>query len=206
MNLKPILIRPRGPLALGATLGQDLMAKVNPDLNSAEQEDCALILDLEETAAINASFLKATVFWAFRCGRAEACKERATSAEPWAIRPLRLFPMVSNCTGEVKEEVDEFFCGRGFPILNLGGKVADDPGSISILGTLDPVLERTLGLLNSTGEGTAADLAARSSDKITINGWNNRLADLHQLRLATRRREGKFWVYLPVKKEVAVWV
>jgi hypothetical protein len=114
--------------------------------------------------------------------------------------------MVSNCTGQVKEEVDEFFRGRGFPILNLGGKVADDSGSNSLLGTLDPVLERTLWLLNSTGEGTAADLAARSSDKITVNGWNNRLADLHQLRLAIRRREGKFWVYLPVEKGVAVWV
>lgn len=182
------------------------MAKIHSDLNSAEQEDCALILDLEETAAINASFLKATVFWAFRCGRAEACKEHPASPEPWAIRPLRLFPMVSNCTGEVKEEVVEFFCGRGFPILDLGGKLAGDSGSTSILGTLDPVLERTLGLLNSTGEGTAADLAARSSDKITINGWNNRLADLHVLRLATRRREGKFWIYSPVENGVAIWV
>jgi hypothetical protein len=198
--LKSILIHPRHPYALGATLGQDLMARIQADLISAEHEDFALILDLEETAATNASFLKATAYWAFRCGQAEARKEHAMSAEPWDIRPLRLFPMVSNCVGEVKEEVDEFFSGRNCPLLHL-----EERGNATVLGKIDSALQRTRSLLNSAGEATAADLAAKGQEKISLNGWNNRLSDLYLLRLAIRRREGKFLVYSPAEKEVTVW-
>jgi hypothetical protein len=122
------------------------------------------------------------------------------SVEPSAIRPLRLFPMVSNCVGEVKDEVDEFFRGRNCPLLYL-----EESGNATALGILDAALHRTRSLLNSAGEATAADLAARGQEKISINGWNNRLSDLYLLRLATRRREGKFWIYSPAEKEVAVW-
>ena len=196
-------------------MGQDLMAQVQSDLNLAEQEDCALILDLEEVAAINASFLKATVFWAFQCGQAEARKEHAASTERWSIRPLRLFPIVSKCTGEVKEEVDEFFRGRNCPLLQLGEK-----DNATVLGALDAALDPFVGtgttclaamnagrrsLLSAAGEATAAHLAAQGQEKISINGWNNRLADLHVLRLATRRREGKFWIYSPAENGVAIW-
>ena len=200
VDLKSIFINPRRPYLLGATLGQDLMAQVQSDLNLAEQEDCALILDLEEVAAINASFLKATVFWAFQCGQAEARKEHAASTERWSIRPLRLFPIVSKCTGEVKEEVDEFFRGRNCPLLQLGEK-----DNATVLGALDAALDRTRALLSAAGEATAAHLAAQGQEKISINGWNNRLADLHVLRLATRRREGKFWIYSPAENGVAIW-
>jgi hypothetical protein len=200
MSLKPIFLQPRRTLALGATLGQDLMLRVRAELIFAEQEDCALVLDAEKTTAINASFLKATLFWAFRCGQAEARKEHSSSSEPWTVRPLRLFPMILNCSVEVREEVDEFFRGRNCPLLHV-----DKDGHTTVLGLLDPALHRTRDLLCSVGEATAANLAARGQEPISVNGWNNRLADLHLLRLAVRRREGKFWVYSPAENEAMVW-
>jgi hypothetical protein len=200
MSLKPIFLQPRRALALGATLGQDLLVRARTELICAEQEDCALLLDVEKTTAINASFLKATVFWAFRCGQAEARKEPASSNEPWAVRPLRLFPMVLNCSVEVQEEVDEFFRGRNCPLLHV-----EKNGHTTVLGLLDPALRRTRDLLCTAGKATAADLAARGQEQISVNGWNNRLADLHLLRLAVRSREGKFWVYSPVENEAVVW-
>lgn len=204
--IKPITIRPPGPYAFGATQGQELMARIRSELDSAKQLDCALVLELQGIEATNASFLKATVLWAFRCGQADVRRESPTSADPWAIRPLRLFPVVTGCQGEVREEVDEFFRGRHLPILHLPEESGHGLGKPTVLGALDPVLARTFELLEAVPEATAADLASRSEDKITLTGWNNRLADLHLLRLASRRREGKFWVYRAADKGVLEWV
>lgn len=200
MTLRPIIIRPREAFATGATLGQDLMQEARKNILHAEHEDCALVLDAEKITAISASFLKATVFWAFLCGQAEARREKESRTDAWAVRPLKLFPMIVNCKGDVRDDVDEFFRGRSSPVLHV-----QKAGKIIVLGFLDSPLDRTLGLLRTAGEATAADLASKSQESISVNGWNNRLADLYLSRLVNRRREGKFWLYAPVERAVKTW-
>lgn len=196
---------PRAPNALGATLGQDCMEKILPGLEVAADDDRTLILDLTGIHAVNASFLKATVFWAFQCSQAYVKQQPRTSDEHWAVRPLRVFPAVTGCSGEVMSDVDDFFSGRQLPILHVDERTADRIINGHLLGRLDPVLEKTLTGLVAAGEATAAELAATSGDPITLNGWNNRLADLHLLRLARRRRRGKFWVYAPTTQHISIW-
>jgi hypothetical protein len=200
-----ISLAPGVPNALGATLGQDCIEKVLPGLEAATDDDIALILDLTGIQAVNASFLKATAFWAFQCGQASVKQQPRTSDERWAVRPLRVFPAVTGCSGEVMSDVDDFFSGRQLPILHVDERTADRMIKGHLLGRLDPVLEKTLTGLVAAGEATAAELAATSDDAITLNGWNNRLADLHLLRLARRRRRSKFWVYTPTTKHISVW-
>jgi len=196
---------PGAPNALGATLGQDCMEKVLPSLEAATDDDRTLILDLTGIQAVNASFLKATVFWLFQCGQAYVKQQPRTSDEHWAVRPLRVFPAVTGCSGEVMRDVDDFFSGRQVPILHVDEGTADRIIKGHLLGRLDPVLDKTLAGLVAAGEATAAELAATSDDAITLNGWNNRLADLHLLRLARRRRRGKFWVYTPTTQHISIW-
>ena len=196
---------PGAPNALGATLGQDCMEKVLSSLEAATDDDHTLILDLTGIQAVNASFLKATVFWLFQCGQAYVKQQPRTSDEHWAERPLRVFPAVTGCSGEVMSDVDDFFSGRQVPILHVDEGTADRIIKGHLLGRLDPVLDKTLAGLVAAGEATAAELAATSDDAITLNGWNNRLADLHLLRLARRRRRGKFWVYTPTTQHISIW-
>jgi len=205
VSIPNIVLSPRRRQALGATLGQDCIAKMGHLLDQSAQEDRALVLDLTGVTDINGSFLKATVFWALQCGQADVRRAASANSAPWAIRPLKLFPVVTGCSGEVIDEIADFFSGRNLPIMHLEKAASGTRVTRRILGTLDPVLDRTLSGLISLGEGTAADLAARSDETISINGWNNRLADLHLLRLATRKRQGKFFFYKSTADAISLW-
>ena len=205
MHLRQVIISPAVPTALGATLGQDHMQKNEAELASAAEDDVALILDLNGVKGVNASYLKATVFWAMQCGHAEVQHREPASSDRWAVRPLRLFPAVTGCSDEVASDVDEFFRGRNLAILHVDKRTDDHLVKGRVLGALDPVLELTLNGLLSVGAATAADLSNQSQEKITVSGWSNRLADLHLMRLATRRRDGKFWIYSPTAKQITLW-
>jgi len=205
MKFPIVVLTPRPPNAVGATLGQDCMAAAEAGWSSATDKDVALLLDLTGIKAVNASFLKATVYWALQCGEAEVEERQVTSSEPWAVRPLKLYPCITGCSREVADDVDEFFRGRGAPLLHVDQR--DDEALIRgrVLGGLEPAIAATLPALVNAGEATAAELAGKSREKITGNGWNNRLAELHRLRLATRRRHGKFWIYSPTAEHVTLW-
>ena len=191
--------------ALGATLGQDFLSKFDSEIDRASEEELAFVLDLTGVEDVNGSFLKATAYWALQCGQAEVRRIARDDPAPWAIRPLKLFPAVTGCSNEVADEVNEFFSGRGVPILHLQKAKDGKKLRSRVLGALDPVLARTLASLTAIGAGTAAELASRSDESISINGWNNRLADLHLLRLATRVRQGKFLIYTSTSDSISIW-
>ena len=205
MNLPILLIQPGQPLALSRTLGQDCMAKIKTGLRIAEQLEHAIVLDLTGVEQVNGSFLKATVFWAMQCGQADVREKMTGRTEPWSVRPIKLYPVITGCSGDVEDDVKEFFSGRGVPILNFVTRPSDKPAKTCILGSLDPILGRTLQALASKGECTAADLATGSNEGISVNAWNNRLADLHLLRLATRYRKGKFHIYNATSGGILSW-
>ena len=102
-------------------------------------------------------------------------------------------------------DVDDFFRHRGLPLLLVTKRTTSRIKAARLLGTLDGFLQTTLQLLIAKGEATAMQLAEQSSEKITVNGWSNRLADLYLLRLVIRKRSGKFWIYSPLTESLSSW-
>jgi hypothetical protein len=181
------------------------MTKLAAVLEGAAETELALILDFTGVTDVNASFLKATVYWALQCGQLHVRTASPNSSAPWAPRPLKLFPAVTGCSDEVADEIGELFKGRSLPLMHLEKTKSGKRLHAHTLGVLDPLLDRTLSSLSDLGECTAADLAAKSNESISINGWSNRLADLHLLRLATRMRKGKFFVYKSAADAISPW-
>jgi hypothetical protein len=191
----------------GATLAQEHLYGVRSQLPSSNDEATVFLLDLSNATSVTGSYLRATVHWALMCGQAEAQgKNGAFTADPWGIRPLPLFPAVAATSAEIVDDVHDFFASRNLPLLNVVKRTKSSLKVGQLLGSVDRMLASTLFTLVGLGEATAADIAAKSNESITVNAWSNRLADLYMLRLVTRRRSGKFWHYSPLAQEVRSWV
>jgi hypothetical protein len=190
----------------GATLAQAEMVRLLPELCKPIAEPLVLLQDLSKALSITSSYIRATSYWALLCGQAHVQEREALAPlEPWAIRPLPLFPVVEGGNAEVISDVDDFFRSRNLPILAASKVTATEIKESRLLGSLDPVLAHTLQGLINLGEANARQLAEKSKETITVNGWSNRLADLYLLRLVIRRREGKFWQYSPVSQSITQW-
>jgi len=114
-----------------------------------------------------------------------------------------IYPMVTGLNEEVREELEEVLKFRSLPCLEASRWCDDKVLSAHLLGGMDTILTTTFLLLVREKAASATDLHARYQDEhITITGWNNRLADLHRLRLATRTKQGRQWIYEPTTKEV----
>lgn len=197
-------LAPRGAHLHGATLAQEHLGKLLPELY-ALTEPAAFILNLENAKSVTGSYLRATVHWALLCGQAEAGTNGHSTADQWAVRPLPLFPAVTGGSPEVVDDVDDFFRARSLPLLQIITRDEARLQQARLLGLLDRFLAATLFSLAEMGEATAAELAERSKEAITVNAWSNRLADLYVRRLVTRRRVGKFWRYSPLAEEIKPW-
>jgi len=204
--IQVITINPSEPHLHGATLAQRHIGNIVEQLSGASSHPALVLLDLEKTTSVTASYLRGTVLWAILCGQAETDKSFSPGAgEAWAVRPMPLFASVMNCSSEIASDIHDFFGGRGLPILEILEMSSPEVRSSRLLGQLDPILFRTLQEIAGRPEITAAELSENSQEKITINGWSNRLFDLYRLRLVTRRREGKFWKYSAISKSINLW-
>jgi hypothetical protein len=190
------------PAAAGATLGQDHIRPLRERIHSSDEE--VVVLDFSGIESATASYLKATIIWLIQCGRSST-RIRRNSA-PYGAHdpiPLAIYPAVIGLTNDVREELDAVLPGYRLPCLEVlrlsRGKIL----RAALHGPLDEALSDTLSALTQSGSGTASSLCELYPDrKIMTTGWNNRLADLHELRLATRKKEGRQWVYKPVAVEV----
>ena len=190
----------------GASSAQADMEPVMRQLHERSDGSVVLAVDLSKAESITGSYLRATVLWALLCGQADAKQTPATSlADPWALRPLPIFPVLTGCSPEIAEEVHDFFAQRNLPVLLVTEGSPPNIEKAAILGRLDGFLFSTLRSLCTLGEATAAQLADTSDERITVNGWSNRLADLYALRLVTRQRSGKYWIYSPLAKKFTSW-
>lgn len=201
-----IEVAPDQPHLHGATLAQQHMSEVLPALRALSSQPSVFLLDLSNATSVTGSYLRATVYWALMCGQAEAAETSAAArSDKWAVRPLPLFPAVMGGSAEVIDDVNDFFQARNLPVLQVTERSKSALKSARLLGTLDGHLTSTLLSLAKLREATAGDLAATSGESITVNAWSNRLGDLYNLRLVTRRRDGKFWQYSPLASEVQTW-
>jgi hypothetical protein len=201
-----IALAPDQPHLHGATLAQQHLSQVLSSLNGLTGEPTAFLLDLSKATSVTGSYLRGTVYWALMCGQAEAAGSSAAAGiDKWAVRPLPLFPVIVGGSDEVIDDVNDFFRARNLPVLQVTKRSKSEFKSARLLGTLDRHLASTLVSLAKQREATAADLAAKSGESITVNAWSNRLGDLYGLRLVTRRRDGKFWQYSPLALEIQTW-
>jgi hypothetical protein len=184
----------RSKFLTGATIGQqhgDLVAAKLAGASKASDQVVA-ILDFEGIEFASASYLKAAVLDLAR-------KERRhlDPSEVW------IFPVMHNLSDELREELSIVCRSERFPSLEVTKYSQKGLAAGRIYGEIDDTLKRSLQLLQSSAPTTAAELAGQSPDeKINVTAWNNRLAELFRLRLATRFKESRFWKYEPVIKEI----
>ena len=206
MTCKILELVPKVDHLHGATLGQNHLSPLLPEFIHSGEEPTIFLLNLSNAVSVTASYLRSTLHWAFVCGQADVQGKHATGGiEPWAIRPMPLFPVVEGCSADVTIDVDDFFHSRGLPLLLITKRTRSHLKTARMLGSLDGFLQATLQKLITLREATAMQLAEQSSESITVNGWSNRLADLYLLRLVTRKRSGKFWLYSPVAESITLW-
>jgi len=193
----------RGVHAAGATLGQEHVQPLRKQLQNAD--DDIVVLDLSRIESATASYLKATVIWLIQSAKLAAVDGRESRAPRGAHDPvpLRIYPLVTGLSADVREELDAVLPGFRLPCLEALQYSKDRISRASLHGPLDDAGSDTLKVLSQCGSATAASLCDQFADrKISATGWNNRLADLYALRLARRRKEGRQWVYELVATEV----
>jgi len=176
---------------------QEALKLLPPDSTEA-----LLVWDFSRVTVVTASYLKGTVYLALFCGMLNVRPEKKHIDAPAGARSLPLFTGVVECNDEVEEEINEFFAGKQLGVLLFAKKAEESTGVARTLGAIDGALSRTLSVLSQLKSGTAADLAANSDESISLNGWNNRLADLYDRRLVSRRRDGKFWIYSTLAERI----
>jgi hypothetical protein len=199
---------PRKTAGLGATLGEQHMASIQKAVAAGTISPGELvILDYEGIRSVNGSYIKATAFWLFICGRLVTINSGSdlSPRHPADPRPYDLFIAVTGLNPDIRDEFQEFLQPRRFPMLLVTRMNETAVEEAVLLGHLDPILLRTLKLLTHEGRATAPALyEAEQDNTITVTAWNNRLNDLHSLRLVRRFRAGRAWEYEPLAKKL-IW-
>lgn len=189
--------------ASGATLGQEHLRPLRQRLR--DEGGDIVVLDFSGIESATASYLKATIVWLIQSARLSVTDglNYGRAPGPHDPVPLAIYPLVAGLTTEVREELNDVLPTYRLPCLETLKHSDRRVLRAALHGPLDDALSDTLRALTECGSGTASSLHVRFQDrKISTTGWNNRLADLHQLRLAVRRKVGRQWLYEPVAAEV----
>jgi len=197
---------PKSSIALGATLADKHMQPVH---DAAAESSIApgslVLLDFKGITGVNGSYIRGTALWVFMCGQLFANPSQVLSpprhrADP---RPYDLYVCVAGLSSEVKAEFLEFLKPRRLPLLFASKYRGDVVTEAELLGHLDPSLTKTLQAATQRGTVTAPELHKAFPDQqITVTAWNNRLNDLHGLRLLRRSQAGRVWKYESLAKKI----
>lgn len=197
---------PRKTAGLGATLAEQHMCSMYKAVaDGTLSPDSLVVMDFDGFTSVNGSYIKATVFWLFTCGRLSTTNPGSTITprHPADPRPYDVYTCVTGLTPETIAEFQEFLVPRRIPIL-LGKRMKDEAIQEAVLlGHLDPTLSSTLEALQTQGKATAPTLhELKKKDDVTVTAWNNRLNDLHSLRLVRRSRAGRAWEYESLAQKI----
>lgn len=194
------------PHLAGATLGEKHLSPLLRQLESAsEVAGETVIFDMEGVETVTASYLKASFLRLLR--HAGVVSEGLPkNLDDDAEAQLDIFPVIAGLSEDVREELDEVLTPRKLSCLEA---VEFEPGRViraQLHGVRDGVVAATLEGLTRERQATATQLYERYGHNINITGWNNRLFDLYQLRLARRSKRDRQWIYEPVAEEVVTEV
>jgi hypothetical protein len=170
----------------GKPAGRKHYAEICGFLAEAKPEE-VVVLDFEGVESVNASWINMAIapliLW---------CSQTQNDFFPVLAR----FP---------KKDFDELelVAEKNQQCYAISSAVAVPLARVTLIGPLDPSLRSTLTQLQTAGEVTGAELARTVPDaEILPTAWNNRLKDLHTMRLLFRRKEGRQQVYSPLATEV----
>jgi hypothetical protein len=193
-----------GPSASGRITGLQHASKVLSMIKEIGIDEVGLVvcLDFAGVELATASYLKTVVLGLTISGRLHAGAVDVLdlrAMEVGAFQPLNIYPVIIGANEEIQHELDEVFAGRKLPCVVGERPTKERLREGKIVGALDATATRTLRAAAGLQEFTAYDLQDRQpGEAVTATAWNNRLADLHKLRLMQRKRQGKFWKYQPV--------
>jgi hypothetical protein len=205
MNERPAIVRfsvlqgLHGDLsAVGANVGSRHRSTLAEQLGSGAGE--ILVFDFSGVRSATASYLKATALWFLKAGRHHVDGAPEPRSE---IQPINVFTIVANLNDEIREELGEVLASQRLACAEALEYDETTVRRAHIHGPLDETLVATLMSLAKLEAATAPALAEANPDvKINVTGWNNRLSELTRLRLAKRKKDGRFWVYQPIAREV----
>lgn len=155
-------------------------------LATAASGDRLAVFDFTGIESASASYLKRVLNPFY--GSADLGDEAVTGFSP---------VLVNVTATDLIEDLEDYVTGKERALV-----VAADDGLalrfVRLLGRLDGAAAETFDELRRLKEATAQRLFELHPERTTNQtAWNNRLAQLVSLRVASRRREGRFWIYQP---------
>jgi|GEM_PF-2897569 len=176
-------LAPAKNILRGSIIGEDHAADL---LKRLESGNCAatqiVILDFSEVEAVTASYLKKLL---------SPLLDSTTNG----LKCGGIYPLVTCLSEDVREDLHSFLTEKGWLISEIrleGSRVA----FCRLLGSPEPATTHTFNLLREKQPASAYTLHESSEDKnITQTAWNNRLSTLLKLKLATRTKHGREWMY-----------
>jgi hypothetical protein len=180
----PVRLSEFGKKLFGRAMGQAHFGKLCESL-ARETQGSLVLLDFSGVQNVNGSWLNAAIApvlaW---CARSE----------------IDLFPILCNFPPNSRDEL-ELVSRLNNQCFLVAARPEDATTSLELVGPLDSNLEATVRVVADRGEVTGAELG-RKEASIGPTGWNNRLRELHERRLLSRRNVGRKQVYSPIAREV----
>lgn len=168
----------------GATVGEAHAQQLQQLIAAAPSSDRGIVvLDFSGVESASASYLKRVLNPFFD---APEMAEHETS------------PVLVNADAtDLVEDLEDYVTGKG-RVLIVAHEVDGRLQLARLLGRFDNAAAETFEELTELKEATALQLYERHRERTTNQtAWNNRLAQLVALRVARRRRNGRFWIYQP---------
>lgn len=168
----------------GASKGKSVLGEMIVRLPQADQPQ-VVVLDFSGIGVATGSFLREAVV-AFR----DYCRSRHPN----------LYPVIANANAEVLEELTLVLKDTGQALVACSWKDGDGVRDARVVGVLDEKQRVALDAVTQTGSAEASQLQKKYSrkEKISVTGWNNRLAALSSKGILMEFRHGRSKVYRPV--------
>lgn len=175
---------PAGVRLNGATVGEAHAQQLQQLIAAASASDRGVVvLDFAGVESASASYLKRVLNPFF---------------EAPAMADHEISPVLVNADAtDLVEDLEDYVAGKG-RVLIVAREVDNQLQLARLLGRFDNAAAETFEELTELKEATALQLYERHRERTTNQtAWNNRLAQLVELRVARRRRDGRFWIYQP---------
>lgn len=178
-------LKPRSARLNGSVIGEEHARQIGEQLAESIRGDELLVLDFAGVESASASYLKRLLNPFLMDAVNDEC----------ARLPA---PVVVNAGAkDLREDLADYLDGKT-KVLVEAEENAGGFRYAGLIGRLDGAASETFEELRRLKSVTAQKLFELHRDRTTNQtAWNNRLAQLVELRLARRRREGRFWIYQP---------
>lgn len=170
----------------GAQTGKAALNELLSATSKEPGESQVLFLDFNGIEVATASFLRECVI-VFR--------------DIIRTRRSRFYPVVSNASILVREELDGLLRARGDAMMSCDRSAGGSVSAISLLGELDPKQKLTFELVGQLGETDASSLMRDYGESEGVKhatAWNNRLTSLASLGLIIEQSQGRSKRYRPL--------